>query len=212
MIEQGGSVTEAIYGAGFGSSAGFYAGAGTALGMTPSQRRAGGRGMTIRAAFGQSSLGQVLVAATERGVCAILIGDDPNHLTADLDRRFPNAARIPADPDFAATVALVVAFVETPSGAAAFPLDIIGTAFQERVWAALRCIPAGTTASYAEIARAIGKPSAVRAVAHACAANPIAFAVPCHRVIHGDGTMSGYRWGVERKRELLRREGSWRRG
>ncbi|NUA99550.1 bifunctional DNA-binding transcriptional regulator/O6-methylguanine-DNA methyltransferase Ada [Azospirillum melinis] len=205
-LQQAGSVTEAIYEAGYGSSGRFYETAGARLGMTPTNYRRGGAGETIRFAVGACSLGSILVAVTERGVCAILLGDDPDLLLRDLQDRFPRAELIGGDPDFEATVAQVVGFVETPGTGLALPLDIGGTAFQQRVWQALRAIPAGRTASYAEIATAIGEPAAVRAVARACGANPLAVAIPCHRVVRSDGGLSGYRWGVERKRDLLDRE------
>jgi AraC family transcriptional regulator of adaptative response/methylated-DNA-[protein]-cysteine methyltransferase len=174
--------------------------------MTPTNYRKGGVGETIRFAVGVCSLGSILVAATERGVCAILLGDDPDLLLRDLQDRFPKAELIGGDAAFEATVAQVVGFVEAPGTGLDLPLDIGGTAFQQRVWQALRAIPAGRTASYAEVADAIGEPAAVRAVARACGANPIAVAIPCHRVVRSDGGLSGYRWGVERKRDLLDRE------
>lgn len=206
-LQQAGSVTEAIYEAGYGSSGRFYESAAARLGMTPTSYRRGGAGETIRFAVGVCSLGSILVAVTERGVCAILLGDDPDLLLRDLQDRFPRAELIGGDLAFEATVAQVVGFVEAPgTGGLALPLDIGGTAFQQRVWQALRAIPAGRTASYAEIATAIGEPAAVRAVARACGANPLAVAIPCHRVVRSDGGLSGYRWGVERKRDLLDRE------
>jgi AraC family transcriptional regulator of adaptative response/methylated-DNA-[protein]-cysteine methyltransferase len=204
------TVTEAIYGAGYGSSARFYETSNERLGMTPTAFRAGGTGLAIRFAVGQCSLGAILVAATERGVCAIALGDDPDALIHDLERRFLRARLIGADAGFEQLVARVVGMIEQPgTGAGAeneLPLDIRGTAFQQRVWKALRRIPAGKTATYTDIARRVGAPGAVRAVAQACAANPIALAIPCHRVIRTDGELSGYRWGVERKRALLDRE------
>ncbi len=200
------SVTEAIYDAGFNASSRFYEGAAGRLGMTPGTYRAGGLGTAIRFAVGECSLGAVLVAATDRGVCAIAFGDDPAPLLQDLQDRFPNAELLGADPAFEAIVAQVVAAVETPGKALDLPLDIRGTAFQQRVWQALRAIPPGRTATYAQIAATLGIPVAVRAVAGACAANTLALAIPCHRVIRTDGTLSGYRWGVERKATLLTRE------
>lgn len=201
------TVTDAIYDAGYNSSARFYEKSTELLGMTPSQYRSGARELPIRFAIAQCSLGAILVAATERGVCAILFGDDPEELAHDLERRFPRAELIGADLAFEQLVAKVIALVEAPGGAAIdLPLDIRGTAFQERVWKTLSKIPSGTTASYAQIAAAIGAPSATRAVAQACGANSLAVAIPCHRVVRTDGNLSGYRWGVERKRELLRRE------
>ncbi|GJD45328.1 Bifunctional transcriptional activator/DNA repair enzyme Ada [Methylobacterium cerastii] len=199
------SVTEALYEAGYGAASRFYAGA--RLGMTPAAYRKGGAGETIRFAVAACSLGAVLVAATTRGVCAILLGDEPDALLRDLEDRFPNAALAGGDEGFAALVAQVVGLVETPSRPVSLPLDIGGTAFQQRVWEALRTIPAGTTASYAEIAARIGTPAAVRAVARACGANALAVAIPCHRVVRADGALSGYRWGIDRKRALLAREG-----
>ena len=201
-----GTVTEAIYGAGYNSSARFYEKANDVLGMTPSRYRAGGKGLEIRFAIGECSLGSVLVAATRRGVCAILLGDDPEALAHDLEGRFPRAELVGADRDFERLVAQVVGLVDDPRLGTALPLDIRGTAFQERVWKALREVPAGATTTYAEVAAAIGAPSAARAVARACAANPLAVAIPCHRVVRTDGDLSGYRWGVIRKRALLARE------
>jgi AraC family transcriptional regulator, regulatory protein of adaptative response / methylated-DNA-[protein]-cysteine methyltransferase len=205
-LVKAGTVTEAIYGAGFGSNGRFYEKAKQLLGMTPTKYRAGGVDTEIRFAIGECSLGSLLVAATEKGVCAILMGDDPQELAHDLERRFPRAQLIGADSAFERVVARVVGFVDNPRAGLALPLDIRGTAFQQRVWQALREIPAGTTASYSGIASAIGAPSAVRAVARACAANALAVAIPCHRVVRTDGDLSGYKWGVERKRALLRRE------
>lgn len=200
------TVTEAIYGAGFNSSGRFYATAPDVLGMTPTRFRAGGTGASIRFAVGECSLGSILVATTGKGVCAILLGDDPGALVRDLQDRFPNAELIGGDRDFERLVAKVVGFVEAPALGLHLPLDVRGTAFQQRVWQALREIPAGSTASYTEVAARIGSPKAVRAVAHACASNALAVAIPCHRVLRNNGALSGYRWGVERKRALLARE------
>ncbi len=200
------TVTEAIYAAGYSSPGRFYEEASQRLGMTPTRYRAGGADTDIRFAIGQCSLGAILVAATERGVCAIVLGDDPEELAHDLERRFPRARLVGADGRFEALVAKVVALVESPAAGVDLPLDIRGTAFQQRVWQALRDIPVGTTASYTDIANAIGAPRAVRAVAQACAANALAVAIPCHRVVRNDGGLSGYRWGVKRKRTLLDRE------
>lgn len=174
--------------------------------MTPTNFRAGGTGASIHFAVGECSLGSILVAATEKGVCAILLGDDPDALARDLQDRFPKARLIGGDKGFEQLVAKVVGFVEAPALGLDLPLDVRGTAFQQRVWQALRGIPAGSTASYADIARRIGAPKAVRAVAQACASNAIAVAIPCHRVVRNDGALSGYRWGVKRKRTLLDRE------
>lgn len=200
------SVTGAIYESGYNSSTRFYATAKETLGMTPGAYRKGGAREEIRFAIGQSSLGAVLVAASAKGVCAISLGDDPEELLRDLQNRFPQATLIGADKAFEHYVAAAVGLVERPQAPFDLPLDIRGTAFQQRVWAALRKIPAGTTVSYAEIARRIGAPKSVRAVAGACAANPVSLAVPCHRVVRSDGALSGYYWGVERKRALLERE------
>ena len=200
------SITAAIYGAGYKSSARFYAKSNALLGMTPTNYRAGGADLEIRFAIGECSLGSILVAATPLGVCAILLGDEPQALAHDLERRFPRAALIGADGEFEQLVAKVVGLVENPRVGATLPLDIRGTAFQQRVWKALSKIPAGKTMTYSDIAHAIGSPKAVRAVAQACAANALAVAIPCHRVVRTDGGLSGYRWGVERKRSLLARE------
>lgn len=206
QLLQGKSVTETLYASGFNSSGRFYEAANGMLGMTPAAFREGGSNASIHFALAQCSLGAVLVACSERGVCAILLGDEPQALLDDLQRRFPKATLVGADADFEAIVAKVLGFIEAPSTGLDLPLDIRGTAFQQRVWQALARIEPGTTASYAEIAASIGAPNAVRAVAGACAANALAVVVPCHRVVRTDGGLSGYRWGVERKRELLARE------
>lgn len=206
QLLQGKSVTETLYASGFNSSGRFYEAANGMLGMSPTAFRAGGSKASIHFALAQCSLGAVLVACSERGVCAILLGDEPQALLDDLQRRFPKATLVGADADFEAIVAKVLGFIEAPRAGLDLPLDIRGTAFQQRVWQALARIEPGTTASYAEIAASIGAPNAVRAVAGACAANALAVAVPCHRVVRTDGGLSGYRWGVERKRELLARE------
>jgi AraC family transcriptional regulator, regulatory protein of adaptative response / methylated-DNA-[protein]-cysteine methyltransferase len=200
------TVTEAIYGAGYNSNGRFYAQSNDVLGMTPSRYRAGGADTDIRFAIGECSLGSILVAASEIGVCAILIGDDPDVLAHDLQDRFPRAKLIGGDAAFERLVAKVVGLVEAPAVGLDLPLDVRGTAFQQRVWQALRDIPAGRTLSYADLARRIGAPRSVRAVAQACGANPLAVAIPCHRVVRNDGALAGYRWGVERKRTLLERE------
>lgn len=202
------TVTEAIYGAGFNSSGRFYAASYELLGMTPTNFRDGGRGTSIRFAVGECWLGAILVAATDKGVCAILLDDDPEVLVRDVQDRFPNATLIGGDRDFEQLVAKVVGLIEMPTLGLDLPLDVRGTAFQRRVWQALREIPPGSTASYVDIARRIGQPKAARAVAQACAANEIAVAIPCHRVVRSDGSLSGYRWGVWRKRELLATERS----
>ena len=200
------SVTDAIYCAGYSSPGRFYEQSNGMLGMRPTEYRAGGENVDIRFAVGQCSLGAILVAASGRGVCAIALGDDADRLVRDLQDRFPRAALVGADAAFERLVAQVVGFVEAPSLGLDLPLDLRGTAFQQRVWQALRRVPAGRTVSYAELARSIGAPRAVRAVAGACAANTLAVAIPCHRVVCSDGSMSGYRWGVERKRALIERE------
>jgi AraC family transcriptional regulator, regulatory protein of adaptative response / methylated-DNA-[protein]-cysteine methyltransferase len=200
------SVTEAIYDSGFNSSGRFYADSTKILGMTPRAFRACGADAEIKFAVGECSLGSILVAASKKGVCAISFGDEPDALVRDLQDRFPKARLIGGDVDFERLVAKVVGFVEAPTIGLDLPLDIRGTAFQHRVWAALRDIPVGSTASYTDIAERIGEPKAVRAVAGACAANKIAVAIPCHRVVQNDGSLSGYRWGVDRKRALLDKE------
>ena len=200
------TVTAAIYDAGYNSNGRFYAEADRMLGMTPTHYRAGGADTEIRFAIGECSLGAILVAHSGRGVCAIALGDDPERLARELQDRFPQARLIGGDADFERLVAQVVGFVELPALGLSLPLDVRGTAFQQRVWQALREVPAGKTVSYADVAQRIGAPKAVRAVAQACAANPLAVAIPCHRVVRHDGALSGYRWGVERKRALLERE------
>ena len=202
----GNSVTEAIYDAGFNSSGRFYEKSTGMLGMTPTQFRAGGANEEIKFAIGQSSLGAILVASSKKGVASILLGDEPDELLRDLQDRFPKARLIGADREYEAMISRVVCFVENPGVGINLPLDVRGTAFQQRVWKALQEIPAGATVSYAEIARRIGSPNAVRAVAGACAANNLAVAIPCHRVVRNDGALSGYAWGIDRKRTLLDRE------
>ncbi|CAM2156686.1 DNA-binding transcriptional dual regulator/DNA repair protein Ada [Pararobbsia alpina] len=201
------SVTDAIYGAGFNSNSRFYETSDQMLGMRPRDYRAGGTGATIHFAAAQCSLGAIVVAQSQRGICSILLGDDPDALVRELQDQFPKANLIGGDTGFEQLVAQVIGFIEAPQIGLNLPLDVRGTAFQERVWQALREIPPGTTVSYTDIAERIGSPKAVRAVAQACGANPIAVAIPCHRVVRQDGDLAGYRWGVDRKRELLRREG-----
>jgi AraC family transcriptional regulator of adaptative response/methylated-DNA-[protein]-cysteine methyltransferase len=200
------TVTQAIYGAGFNSNGRFYATSSETLGMTPHQFRSGGPDTEIAFATGECSLGTILVAASGKGVCAIFFGDDATSLQRDLEKQFPRARLVKAGMDFEQLVAKVVTFVEDPRIGLDLPLDIRGTAFQHRVWDALRRIPMGSTASYAEVARTIGAPRAVRAVARACATNRIAVAIPCHRVIGSDGSLTGYAGGIERKRALLAKE------
>jgi AraC family transcriptional regulator of adaptative response/methylated-DNA-[protein]-cysteine methyltransferase len=200
------TVTEAIYDAGFNSNGRFYATSSQLLGMTPTDFRAGGANQALRFAIGECFLGAILVAASRKGVSAILLGDDPQGLLRELQDQFPHAELVGADAEFEQLAAKVIGFVEAPGSGLDLPLDVQGTAFQHRVWEALRRIPAGATASYAEIAASIGAPKSVRAVARACAANRLAVAIPCHRVVRTGGALSGYRWGVERKRALLDKE------
>lgn len=207
-LSRRGTVTEAIYEAGYNSNSRFYEKSSQMLGMRPASFRRGGAGTAIRFAISKCSLGSILVASSEKGVCAILLGDDPDELARDLHRRFPQASFIGNDREFGRVVARVIFLVERPQLGCDLPLDLRGTAFQQRVWRALRNIPPGKTATYTQIAREIGKPKAVRAVAQACAANALAIAVPCHRVLRADGNLSGYRWGVQRKRALLKMERS----
>ncbi|HMN70676.1 MAG TPA: bifunctional DNA-binding transcriptional regulator/O6-methylguanine-DNA methyltransferase Ada [Rhodoblastus sp.] len=206
LADENTNVTEAIFDAGFNSNSRFYEQASKVLGMTPTAYRQGGKDADIHFAIGQCSLGAILVARSAKGLCAITLGDDPEELARDLQDRFPKANLIGADREFEQLVSRVVGFVEGPQIGLDLPLDLRGTAFQQRVWRALREIPFGATATYADIASRIGEPKAVRAVAQACGANKIAVAVPCHRVVRTDGALSGYRWGVERKRALLEKE------
>jgi AraC family transcriptional regulator, regulatory protein of adaptative response / methylated-DNA-[protein]-cysteine methyltransferase len=200
------TVTAAIYESGYSSNGRFYGESHEVLGMTPTSYRSGGVNEEIRFAVGECSLGSILVAKSQRGVCAILLGDDPDFLLRNLQDRFPRATLIGGDSEFEGLVSQVVGLVESPALGLDLPLDVRGTAFQQRVWGALRRIPAGSTLSYSQLAGRIGAPKAVRAVAQACGANPLAVAIPCHRVVRNDGGLSGYRWGVERKRALLQRE------
>ena len=200
------SVTEAIFDAGFNANSRFYEHADAMLGMKPTQYRAGGVDARIEFAIGESSLGAILVARSQRGVCAISLGDDADLLLRELQDRFPRAELVGGDTGFERLVAQVVGMIEQPNLGIDLPLDVRGTAFQQRVWQALGQIPPGQTASYAQVAQRIGSPTSVRAVAQACASNTLAVAIPCHRVVRSDGALSGYRWGVERKRELLSRE------
>ncbi|MCF5029348.1 bifunctional DNA-binding transcriptional regulator/O6-methylguanine-DNA methyltransferase Ada [Pseudomonas syringae] len=203
QLSQSVSITHALYEAGYNANSRFYEASQDMLGMKPSEYRAGGANVDIRFALGESSLGSILVATSSKGICAISLGDDPHALIEAFQDQFPNANLIGADAAFEQLVAEVVGFVESPATGLALPLDIRGTVFQERVWQALRDIPAGSTATYTQIATQIGLPGAVRAVANACGANKLAVAIPCHRVVRSDGSLSGYRWGVERKRKLL---------
>jgi len=200
------TVTQAIYGAGYNSHGRFYEESNQVLGMTPTQYRAGGADAEIRFAVGECSLGSILVAQSARGVCAIMLGENPDALVRELQDQFPRAKLVGGEAGFEQLVAKVVGLVEAPGVGLDLPLDVRGTAFQQRVWQALREIPAGETVSYTELASRIGAPKSVRAVAQACGANRLAVAIPCHRVVRNDGSLSGYRWGVERKRTLLARE------
>ena len=206
LAKPGAKVVDAAFDAGFNASSRFYDSADALLGMKPAQYRDGGIDARIEFAVGQCTLGAILVARSARGLCAVSLGDDPDALLRELQDRFPRAELVGGEAGFERLVARVVGFVEAPGIGLDLPLDIRGTAFQQRVWEALRRIPAGQTASYAEIAARIGSPAAVRAVAQACASNRLAVAIPCHRVVRSDGALSGYRWGVARKRELLARE------
>ncbi|MBM4228619.1 MAG: bifunctional DNA-binding transcriptional regulator/O6-methylguanine-DNA methyltransferase Ada [Gammaproteobacteria bacterium] len=206
-LSRGDKVIDAAYEAGFGSSRAVYEQGTALLGMSPRRYRSGGSDMTLHFAISPCALGQVLVAASERGICAILLGDAPGPLEDELRSRFPAARLELADTGFSDTVARVVALIDEPSGGFALPLDVRGTAFQQRVWEALRRIPSGSTTTYSELAKLLGSPKAVRAVASACAANPVAVAIPCHRVVRRDGALAGYRWGLERKKALLALEG-----
>lgn len=205
-LKQGASVTDAIFDAGFGSNSRLYEHADRELGMTPTAYQNGAQGMVIQYALGRSFLGPVIVAATDKGICAIEFGPSPQALVDQLRQRFPKADIKKGREGFNRLVQTVTAFIESPSQGLNLPLDIQGTAFQRRVWKALQNIPAGTTATYSDLAEQIGQPKAVRAVANACAANKIAVAVPCHRVIRRDGNLGGYKWGLDRKQELLKKE------
>lgn len=206
LLPTSSSITEAIYESGFNSNGRFYDTAESMLGMKPESYRKGGKDEEIHFAIGESSLGLLLVAATEKGVCSISMGDDLEMLRRELQSRFSNAKIIPTNMGLESSLATIIAFIEGPTEEIHLPLDIRGTIFQQKVWKALREIPLGSTASYAEIAEKIGSPKSTRAIAGACAANPIALAIPCHRVIRADGELSGYRWGSGRKRQLLNRE------
>ena len=210
QLQEGATVTDAIYNAGFESSSRFYETSTSSLGMKPKEYRSGGPGVSIRYAVVQSYLGWVLVAATDRGICRIEFGDAPKALRARLKTSFPQAELQANDPNFQKLLVQVLGFLEKPEQGLGLPLDIQGTAFQRRVWTALQDIPAGTTVSYGDIADQIGNPKAARAVAQACGSNNIAVAIPCHRMVHSDGGLGGYRWGIERKRAILERESNER--
>ncbi len=205
-LSNGSSVTQAIFEAGYNSSGRFYEESDALLGMTPTAYKAGGENTIIYFAIGDCFLGSILVAQSSKGVCAILMGDDPDELLRDLQDRFPRAELKGGDHDFEQVIAQVISYIEEPGQGLNLPLDIRGTSFQQRVWQALREIPPGQTRNYTDIGKNIGAPKAVRAVASACAANALAVVIPCHRVVRSDGSLSGYRWGVERKRTLIERE------
>jgi AraC family transcriptional regulator of adaptative response/methylated-DNA-[protein]-cysteine methyltransferase len=205
-LGQTATVTDAIYNAGYNANSRFYERSDDVLGMTPTEYRAGGSNTAIRFAVGECSLGSILVARSQRGIVAIRLGDDPETLAHELQDQFPLAEFIGGDAEFEALVARVVGFIEEPSLGLDLPLDVRGTAFQQRVWQALCEIPVGETASYSDVAARIGAPKSTRAVARACAANGLAVAIPCHRVVRSDGQLSGYRWGVHRKKRLLEQE------
>jgi AraC family transcriptional regulator of adaptative response/methylated-DNA-[protein]-cysteine methyltransferase len=200
------SVTDAIYEAGYSSSSRFYEYANQNLGMSPTRFRAGGRGETIRFATASCAVGVLLVAATGRGVCSVLLGGDPGALEDELRHRFPQATIVSDESGLEEYLSIVLSRMTDHPAATDLPLDLRATSFQARVWEALKQIPRGTTRSYADLARALGQPSAVRAVARACASNPVAIAIPCHRVIGSDGELTGYRWGIDRKKKLLQIE------
>lgn len=206
LLDKENTVTEALYDAGYNANSRFYEKSNDVLGMTPTAFRKGGKDTEIRFAVGECSLGAILVAESDKGICAIAMGDDPQLLVQDLQDRFPKAELIGGDAGFEKRVAQIVGFVEAPKIGLDLPLDIRGTAFQQRVWQALREIPVGETATYTDIARQLDAPRSIRAVAQACASNKIAVAIPCHRVVRNDGELSGYRWGIERKRALLNKE------
>lgn len=205
-LQKNSSVTAAIYDAGFGSSSRFYENSTQTLGMTPTAFRSGGENQSIRYSIAPSPLGQLLVAGTEKGICSVILGDNTENVEEELRTFFPNATITKADDDFRDAIKTLIRHLDDPAQPAELPLDIRGTAFQQKVWQALREIPTGETASYSEIARRIGNPAAVRAVARACATNRIAIVVPCHRVIGLKGALTGYRWGVARKSQLLQKE------
>lgn len=205
-LRAGTSITSAIYDAGFNSSSRFYEKSGEMLGMTPGQFRDGGSGVAIRYSIGNSSLGLVMIAATDLGICSVRFGETKAALLQELKDSFPQASIEAAGADFEARARAVVEYIDNPVTVSDLPLDIRGTAFQLRVWQALREIPAGRTATYAQVAARAGSPKAVRAVGSACGANPVAVLVPCHRAVRADGAVGGYRWGAERKQKLLKKE------
>ena len=199
-------ITDAIYQSGFNANSRFYENASAILGMTPTDWRTGGENIVIFFAIGICSLGNILVAQSEKGICAITLGDDADNLLVDLQKQFPHAELIGANKEFEKIVAQVIGFIEFPLQPLSLPLDIQGTIFQQKVWKALMEIPFGYTVTYQDIANKIGSPKAYRAVANACGANKLAVAIPCHRVVRQNGELSGYRWGIERKAKLLQNE------
>lgn len=205
-LSQGQPVADAIFEAGYGSSSRVYESANRLLGMTPAQYRDGGAGISISFTTATSSLGLILVAATERGICCVEFGENDESLVDSLSSRFPGARIERDESELKAWLAGITELIATPRAGLSLPLDIQGTAFQKRVWKALQSITAGSTVSYSEVAAQIGRPKAHRAVARACAANPLAVVIPCHRVLRSDGSLGGYRWGLERKKTLLARE------
>ena len=211
-LASGERVADAVAGAGFGSESRVYEDTGRLLGMTPGAARRGGAGETIRTAFADCPFGRLLVGATATGVCFLGFAEPDDALLGDLRRRFPRATVVADDAGLAGTLRAVLDFIAEPKAALQLPLDLRGTAFQVRVWDALRGIPPGETRSYGDLAKMIGAPRAVRAVARSCATNPVSLAVPCHRVVGRDGDLTGYRWGVPRKRALLERERAATRG
>jgi AraC family transcriptional regulator, regulatory protein of adaptative response / methylated-DNA-[protein]-cysteine methyltransferase len=206
LLRGGSNITDALYATGYGSSSRVYERSDAQLGMTPATYQKGGKGMKIRYTTAKSSLGEVLVAATERGVSAVYLGDAAGKLVNELRDEYPRAEITAADGAFAEWVEEIVARMEGSAPRRELALDLQATAFQRRVWQELQRIPRGTTRTYSQIARAVGKPRAVRAVARACATNPVSIVVPCHRVVRADGKLAGYRWGLSRKEKLLERE------
>jgi AraC family transcriptional regulator of adaptative response/methylated-DNA-[protein]-cysteine methyltransferase len=206
LLRQGNGIADALYATGYGSTSRVYEHSNAQLGMTPATYQKGGNGMRIKYTTAKSSLGEVLVAATERGVSAVYLGDATAKLTGELREEYPRAEIVAEKGAFSEWVGEIVARVEGQAPRRELPLDLQATAFQRRVWQELQRIPRGTTRTYIQVARAMGKPSAARAVARACATNPVSIVVPCHRVVRSDGNLAGYRWGVSRKQALLERE------
>jgi AraC family transcriptional regulator of adaptative response/methylated-DNA-[protein]-cysteine methyltransferase len=206
MLRDGSSITEALYACGYGSSSRLYEKADAQLGMTPASYRKGGEGMEIGYTIASTSLGKVLVASTERGISAVYLGENEKTLVDELNKEYPKAEIARAGHEHDNWIEEIVRRAEGSAPSAELPLDVQATAFQRRVWQELQKIPRGTTRTYTQVANALGRPSAVRAVARACATNPVSIVVPCHRVIRSDGNLAGYRWGLQRKQKLLERE------